>query len=87
MFQFLTEIFSKYNNPFLYQISILLVYQLRNVYRKLESDLQGSKKRMAELVEQCNALKKGREDSVSILIRTSYTSVSAYTRTATLTSK
>lgn len=37
--------------------------QLRNVYRKLESDLQGSKKRMAELVEQCDALKKGREDS------------------------
>ncbi|KAL8095274.1 hypothetical protein AgCh_036654 [Apium graveolens] len=37
--------------------------EIRNVYRKLESDLQGRRKRMAELVEQCNALKKGREDS------------------------
>lgn len=37
--------------------------QLRNVYRKLESDLQSSKKRHTELVEQCNALKKGREES------------------------
>ncbi|KAK9211723.1 hypothetical protein WN943_001100 [Citrus x changshan-huyou] len=36
---------------------------LRNVYRKLESDLQSSKKRHTELVEQCNALKKGREES------------------------
>ncbi|KAL8120208.1 hypothetical protein AgCh_017380 [Apium graveolens] len=40
-----------------------ITYALRNVYRKLKSDLQGSRKRMAELVEQCNALKKGREDS------------------------
>lgn len=72
--------FCKYINLFLYQISILLVYQLRNVYQKLESDLQGSKKRMAELIEQCNALKKGREDSVSILICTSYTSATAYLR-------
>ncbi|KAJ0030263.1 hypothetical protein Pint_13326 [Pistacia integerrima] len=37
--------------------------QLRNVYRKLESDLQSSKKRFAELVDQCDALKKGREES------------------------
>lgn len=37
--------------------------QLRNVSRKLESDLQTSKKRCAELGEQCNALKKGREES------------------------
>ncbi|XP_048501010.1 meiotic nuclear division protein 1 homolog isoform X2 [Beta vulgaris subsp. vulgaris] len=37
--------------------------QLRNVSRKLESDLHASKKRYAELVEQCNALKKGREES------------------------
>ncbi|KAK9668465.1 hypothetical protein RND81_13G062700 [Saponaria officinalis] len=37
--------------------------QLRNVSRKLESDLQTSKKRHIELVDQCNALKKGREDS------------------------
>ncbi|KAL9242602.1 hypothetical protein vseg_016588 [Gypsophila vaccaria] len=37
--------------------------QLRNVSRKLESDLQTSKKRYAEMVDQCNALKKGREDS------------------------
>ncbi|CAL5438159.1 unnamed protein product [Camellia sinensis] len=37
--------------------------QLRNVYRKLEADLQSSKKRLAELVEQCGSLKKGREES------------------------
>ncbi|KAK3210575.1 hypothetical protein Dsin_015281 [Dipteronia sinensis] len=37
--------------------------QLRNVSRKLDSDLQSSKKRHAELVDQCNALKKGREES------------------------
>ncbi|KAL2479962.1 Meiotic nuclear division protein 1-like protein [Abeliophyllum distichum] len=37
--------------------------QLRNIHRKLDSDLQGSKKRYAELVEQCNTLKKGREES------------------------
>ncbi|XP_021753893.1 meiotic nuclear division protein 1 homolog isoform X1 [Chenopodium quinoa] len=37
--------------------------QLRNVSRKLESDLHASKKRYAELVEQCAALKKGREES------------------------
>ncbi|KAL6974504.1 Meiotic nuclear division protein 1 [Sarracenia purpurea var. burkii] len=40
--------------------------QLRNVYRKLEADLQSSEKRFAELVEQREALKKGREDSVGI---------------------
>ncbi|KAM1178608.1 hypothetical protein ACFX13_018218 [Malus domestica] len=37
--------------------------QLRNVYSRLESDLKSSKKRHAELIDQCNALKKGREDS------------------------
>ncbi|XP_022961006.1 meiotic nuclear division protein 1 homolog isoform X2 [Cucurbita pepo subsp. pepo] len=36
---------------------------LRNVYRKLESDLQTSKNRLEELTEQSNALKKGREES------------------------
>ncbi|XP_062118552.1 meiotic nuclear division protein 1 homolog [Humulus lupulus] len=35
--------------------------QLRNVTRKLESDLHSSKKRFAELAEQCESLKKGRE--------------------------
>ena len=39
--------------------------QLRTVYSRLESDLQSSKKRHVELVEQCNELKKGREESVS----------------------
>ncbi|XP_059433187.1 meiotic nuclear division protein 1 homolog [Corylus avellana] len=37
--------------------------QLRSVCQKLESDLQSSKKRHAELVDQCDALKKGREES------------------------
>ncbi|KAH7850754.1 hypothetical protein Vadar_002529 [Vaccinium darrowii] len=37
--------------------------QLRNVRRKLEADLQSSKKRLAELVEQREALKRGREES------------------------
>ncbi|XP_047252553.1 meiotic nuclear division protein 1 homolog [Capsicum annuum] len=37
--------------------------QLRTVYRKLETDLQTNKKRHTELVEQCNALKKGHEES------------------------
>ncbi|XP_030448760.2 meiotic nuclear division protein 1 homolog isoform X1 [Syzygium oleosum] len=37
--------------------------QLRNVYRKLESDVQSSKRRLTELTDQCNALKKGREES------------------------
>ncbi|GFS36217.1 Mnd1 family protein [Actinidia rufa] len=36
---------------------------LRNVYHRLEGDLQSRKKRLAELVEQCDALKKGREES------------------------
>ncbi|CAB79675.1 hypothetical protein [Arabidopsis thaliana] len=36
---------------------------LRSVRQKLESDLQGSNKRLAELVDQCEALKKGREES------------------------
>lgn len=37
--------------------------QLRNVHRKLESDLQSGKKRLSELVDQCDTLKKGREES------------------------
>ncbi|CAL5186379.1 unnamed protein product [Lathyrus oleraceus] len=37
--------------------------QLRNVRQKLDSDLQSSGKRHAQLVEQCEALKKGREES------------------------
>ncbi|KGN66201.1 meiotic nuclear division protein 1 homolog [Cucumis sativus] len=37
--------------------------QLRNVCRKLESDLQNSKNRLEQLTEQCNQLKKGREES------------------------
>ncbi|XP_011077952.1 meiotic nuclear division protein 1 homolog [Sesamum indicum] len=37
--------------------------QLRNIHRKLDSDLQSSKKRYIELTDQCNALKKGREES------------------------
>ncbi|KAL3744824.1 hypothetical protein ACJRO7_014002 [Eucalyptus globulus] len=37
--------------------------KLRNVYQKLESDVQSSKRRLAELADQCNALKKGREES------------------------
>ena len=47
------------------------------MYQKLEFDLRGSKKRMTELVEQCNDLKKGREDSVRTLICTRYTLASA----------
>lgn len=46
---------------------LILNEQLRSVRQKLESDLQGSNKRLAELVDQCEALKKGREESVSIL--------------------
>ncbi|KAL3744833.1 hypothetical protein ACJRO7_014011 [Eucalyptus globulus] len=37
--------------------------QLRNVYLKLESDVQRSKRRLAGLADQYNALKKGREES------------------------
>lgn len=48
------------------QIHFLILEQLRNVYRKLETDLQSSKKRLAQLVDQCDALKKGREASVSV---------------------
>ncbi|KAJ0745624.1 putative mnd1, HTH domain-containing protein [Helianthus annuus] len=39
--------------------------QLRNVSKKLESELESSRKRHVELVDQCESLKKGREDSVS----------------------
>ncbi|PIN21727.1 Protein involved in meiotic recombination/predicted coiled-coil protein [Handroanthus impetiginosus] len=37
--------------------------QLRNIQKKLNSDLQSSKRRYVELSDQCNALKKGREES------------------------
>nr|XP_019706753.1 meiotic nuclear division protein 1 homolog isoform X3 [Elaeis guineensis] len=37
--------------------------QLRNTYSKLESDLSSCRKRFAELVEQRDNLKKGREES------------------------
>ncbi|MCL7046786.1 hypothetical protein MKW94_024849 [Papaver nudicaule] len=37
--------------------------QLRNVSNKLGSNLKSSKKRLAELIEQRDGLKKGREDS------------------------
>ncbi|OVA08504.1 Meiotic nuclear division protein 1 [Macleaya cordata] len=37
--------------------------QLRSVYNKLESDLQSNKRRLAELIEQRDVLKKGREES------------------------
>ncbi|XP_057443508.1 meiotic nuclear division protein 1 homolog [Lotus japonicus] len=37
--------------------------QLRNVTCKLDSELQGSKNRHSQLVEQCETLKKGREES------------------------
>ena len=60
-----------------FNIFILLVLirnsgQLRNVYRKLESDVQSGKKRFQDLVEQCDSLKKGREESVSVLKGTLY---------------
>ncbi|KAL8189042.1 hypothetical protein R6Q57_029303 [Mikania cordata] len=41
--------------------------QLRNISKKLESELESSKKRHVELVEQCESLKKGREDSRKLL--------------------
>ncbi|CAA0840491.1 Meiotic nuclear division protein 1 homolog [Striga hermonthica] len=37
--------------------------QLRNIQRKLTNDLQSTEKRYMELINQCNALKKGREES------------------------
>ncbi|KAI3447079.1 hypothetical protein Pfo_003744 [Paulownia fortunei] len=37
--------------------------QLRNIHRKLDSDLQCIERRYIELIDQCNALKKGREES------------------------
>ncbi|KAK4483649.1 hypothetical protein RD792_010850 [Penstemon davidsonii] len=37
--------------------------QLRNIQKKLDSDLQSCKKRYVEVIDQCNALKKGREES------------------------
>lgn len=52
---------------------LLVTEQLRNVHRKLESALHSSKKRLAEVVDQCDALKKGREASVSVFLRSSLT--------------
>ena len=49
-----------------------IVDQLRNVYCKLESDLQSSKKGLSELADQCDELKKGREESVSPFHSVSY---------------
>ncbi|KAL3829954.1 hypothetical protein ACJIZ3_018756 [Penstemon smallii] len=37
--------------------------QLRNIQKKLDSDLQSCKKRYVEVIDQCNVLKKGREES------------------------
>ena len=37
------------------------------MHRKLESDLQSGKKQLAELVDQCDNLKKGREESVKYI--------------------
>nr|GEX99623.1 meiotic nuclear division protein 1 homolog [Tanacetum cinerariifolium] len=41
----------------------LVVWKIRNVSKRLESELQSSKKRHIEIVEQCESMKKGREDS------------------------
>ncbi len=49
-----------------------IVDQLRNVYCKLESDLQSSKKGLSELADQCDELKKGREEFVSPFHSVSY---------------
>ena len=49
-----------------------IVDQLRNVYCKLESDLQSSKKGLSELADQCDELKKGRAESVSPFHSVSY---------------
>ncbi|CAK9133880.1 unnamed protein product [Ilex paraguariensis] len=46
--------------------SIMAGTSLRNVYRKLESDLQSSKKRLVELVQEFDGLKKGREESEAL---------------------
>ncbi|XP_075475535.1 meiotic nuclear division protein 1 homolog isoform X3 [Primulina tabacum] len=37
--------------------------QLRNIQKKLDSELQSCKKRYIEQVDHCNSLKKGREES------------------------
>ncbi|KAK4391757.1 Meiotic nuclear division protein 1 [Sesamum angolense] len=41
-------------------------------FRKLDSDLESSKKRYTELIDQCNALRKGREESVKKAIEVAY---------------
>ncbi|KAL2229072.1 UNVERIFIED_CONTAM: Meiotic nuclear division protein 1 [Sesamum indicum] len=51
--------------------------QLRNIHRKLDSDLQSSKKRYIELTDQCNALKKGREESVNHLPHSNFFGMNA----------
>lgn len=47
-------------------LQTILKLQLRSVLQKLEADHQGSNKRLAELVDQCEALNKGREETISI---------------------
>lgn len=42
------------------------------MHRKLESDLQSGKKRLSELVDQCDTLKKGREESVKYISSISF---------------
>ncbi|CAF2107124.1 hypothetical protein Bca4012_092601 [Brassica carinata] len=49
-----------------WSLSICAGNQLRSVLQKLEADHQGSNKRLAELVDQCEALNKGREETISI---------------------
>lgn len=46
--------------------------QLRSAHSKLEADLSNSRKRFAELIEQRDSLKKGREESVSLLLFDKY---------------
>lgn len=48
---------------------MLYLKQLKNTHRKLESDLANSTKRLKELVEQRDSLKRGREESVSLISR------------------
>ncbi|CAK9143506.1 unnamed protein product [Ilex paraguariensis] len=56
-------IFKKNSGNVMQEIHHVIPTGPRNVYRKPESDLQSSKKRLVELVEESDALKKGREES------------------------
>ncbi|XP_039166483.1 meiotic nuclear division protein 1 homolog isoform X1 [Eucalyptus grandis] len=40
-----------------------IFYESRDFFLKLESDVHSSKRQFMELADQCNALKKGREES------------------------